>query len=189
MTTLDEYLARIRAMQPELVIQSTNLVTVGAHNNAVMVTSPDGKWVFRFTKNDAGKAALQRELYVLDAIKGRTAVDVAVPVLREPDVIAYHMLEGEPLTYWTIAALNEAVQQRIAEQLGSFLRDLHNTPAGLPIPDNTHENKNETLGQFYNQIKEKLYPYLEAHQRAWVERLFADAEGLYDNLSPDKVPG
>ncbi len=186
MTTLDEYLPRIQAMHSNLVIQSMRLVTVGAHNNAVMLTSSDGNWVFRFAKNDSGKSALSRELCVLDAIKGRTAVAVPVPVMREPDAIAYRMLMGEPLTYWTIAALNDVVQQRIADQLGSFLRELHNTPFGLPIPDNTHENKNETLGQFYDPIKEKLYPYLEAHQCAWIDRLFADADGLYDNLSPEQ---
>ena len=186
MTTLDEYLPRIRAMYPSLVIQSTSFVTVGAHNNAVMVKSSDGNWVFRFAKNDSGKLALSRELCVLDSIRNHTPVNVPVPIIREPDAIAYRMLEGEHLTYWTIATLNDVAQQRIADQLGDFLRELHNTPAGLPVPDNTHEDKDGMFSQIYDQVKEKLYPYLEAHQCAWVDRLFADAAGIYANLPPEQ---
>jgi len=186
MTTLDEYLPRIRALHPDLVIKSTSIITVGAHNNAVIVKSSDGNWVFRFAKNDSGISALSRELCVLDSLKGRTPVDVPMPVIREPDAIAYRMLEGEHLTYWTIVALDDVVKQRIANQLGTFLRELHNTPVGLPIPDYTCEDKTEMFSQIYGQLKEKLYPYLETHQRAWVDRLFADADGLYTNLPPEQ---
>jgi len=186
MPLLDEYLARIRAMDPNLVIQFARLITVGAHNNAVIVTGLDSNWVFRFAKNDSGKSALSREISVLDSIKDRTTVNVPVPVIRESDAIVYRMLEGEPLTYWTIAAANKVVQQRMADQLGGFLRELHNTPKGLPIPDNTHEDKGRMFAQIYDQVRSDLYPFMEAHQRDWVDRLFADADGIYDNLPPEQ---
>ncbi len=186
MNTLDEYIPRIRAMHPGLAIQSASLVTVGAHNNAVMVESPDGNWVFRFAKNAAGISALEREVCVLDSLIGRTPVEVPAPVIREADAIAYRRLEGEALTYWRMAALDEAAKQRISEQMGAFLRELHYTPPGLPIPDCSGEDKTEMFNQIYAQLKEKLYPHLEAHQRAWVERLFADGEGLYVDLPPEQ---
>jgi aminoglycoside 2''-phosphotransferase len=184
--TLEDYLPRIHSLLPDLVIDSARMVTVGAHNNAVLVTSPDGKRVFRFAKNENGIAALERELVVLDALRGRTPLDVPAPFLREPDLIVYPMLEGEPLTPLLLMSLDEAVQQRLAEQMGAFLRELHNTPKGLPLPDNSSADLDLMFSQIHAELQEKLYPYLAPHQRAWVERLFADGAGLYAAVPEDQ---
>jgi aminoglycoside 2''-phosphotransferase len=185
--TLDDYLPRIRSMLPGIVIDSARMVTVGAHNNAVLVTSPDGNMVFRFAKNENGIVALRRELVVLDALKGRTPVDVPAPVLREPDAIVYPMLEGEPLTPLLLMSLDEPIQQRLAEQMGAFLRELHSTPKGLPVPDASGEDKDLMFSQIHAELQEKLYPYMAPHQRLWAERLFADGAGLYAAVPKDQL--
>lgn len=186
MTHLDQYLPRIRAMRPKLTIQSARLNTEGAQNDVVIVASDDGHWIFRFTKNDPARAALDRELRLLDAIQPHVPIPVPDPVIRESDAMAYRMLEGEPLTAWLIASLDESMQQRLADQLGHFLRTLHGMPPGL-LPERERQAGGEGFRELHMRLREKLYPFFDPHQREWTDRLFADGDGIYDNLPPEQA--
>ncbi len=181
MTTLDHYLPRIRTMHPHMTVQSARLNTDGAQNDVVIVASDDGNWIFRFTKNDPARAALDRELRLLDAVKLHMPIPVPDPVIRESDAMAYRMLEGEPLTAWLIASLDESTQQRLADQLGGFLRTLHGMSPGL-LPERERQAGGEGFRELHMRLREKLYPFFDPHQREWTDRLFADGDGIYDNL-------
>jgi aminoglycoside 2''-phosphotransferase len=180
MTVPDQYLSRIREWLPDLVIRSARLNQDGAQNDVVIADCTDGSWIFRFTKNEASRAALARELCLLDAIKDHMPVPVPVPLIQESDAMAYRMLEGQPLTFWLLASLDEPTQQHIADQLGAFLRKLHNWSDKLPLPANTNELG--SLDAVHDHFKKNLYPHLDPHQREWVDRLFADANTISSGL-------
>jgi aminoglycoside 2''-phosphotransferase len=188
MTHLEDYMPRIRAMHPELHIQSVHMATTGGANNTIIVASDDGNWIFRFAKTDASRAGYRTELALLDALKPHLELPIPQPVIREPDVMAYRMLEGVPLTHWLLASLDSALQQRLADQLGAFLRTLHSMPReAVPLHRPAKTGNNFDFGPFYARVQERLYPSFDPHQREWVDRLFADGAGLYDNLPPDEA--
>lgn len=160
-------------------MSSARLATNGAQYDVVIGGDRDGAWVFRFARNDASRAALQRELALLDAIAGRMPVPVPVPELRAADAMAYRLLPGEPLTHWLLRSLGPSVQQRLAEQLGAFLQMLHSWPGPLPLPVNT--NDGGSLDDLHEHFRRTLYAYLDAHQKVWIDRLFADAASITAN--------
>lgn len=178
-TVSDELLSRVHLMRPGVELSSARLATNGAQYDVVIASDPDDAWVFRFAKNDASRAAMQRELALLDAIAGRTPVPVPVPELRAVDAMAYRLLPGEPLTHWLLQSLEPSVQQRLAEQLGEFLQMLHGWPGELPLPVNT--NAGGSLDDLHEHFRRTLYAYLDAHQQVWIDRLFADAASITAN--------
>ncbi len=188
MTHLDSYMPRIRAMHPDLRIQSARMDTTGGQNDAVIVASDDGNWIFRFAKTDASRAGYRTELALLDALRPHMALPIPEPVIREPDAMAYRMLAGVPLTHWLLASLDGAVQQRLADQLGTFLRTLHTLPRGS-VPKHAPQTtgNSDNFRELHANIQEKLYPVFDPHQREWVDRLFADGEGIYRNLPPEQA--
>jgi aminoglycoside phosphotransferase (APT) family kinase protein len=169
----------VHMMHPGVELSSARLATNGAQYDVVIAGDHDDEWVFRFARNDASRAALQRELTLLDAIAGRMPVSVPVPELRAADAMAYRLLPGEPLTHWLLQSLEPSVQQRLAEQLGAFLQMLHRWPGELPLPANI--NNGGSLDDLHEHFRRTLYAYLDAHQQVWIDRLFADAASITAN--------
>jgi aminoglycoside phosphotransferase (APT) family kinase protein len=122
MTQLDPYLARAKAMHPGIVVRTARLNTDGGQNVVLIAQSSDGDWVFRFPRDEAGIAAMRRELTLLDALGDRMPIPVPAPLMRTDDAIAYRMLTGVPLTHWLLQSLDEPLQQRLADQMAMFLR-------------------------------------------------------------------
>lgn len=172
------YLERIRALRPDLTTESAasgHPDGDSSDNDVIIVGHPDGKWVFRFARTDDRRQRMVFETRVLDLLRERAAMPVPHPVVREADVMAYHWIEGEPLTPWLIASLDEAAQQRLADQLGAFLRALHSTPSDEPLPDSSPDEYRAYFAERLPRVRETLYPRVMAFQREWVERLFSDA--------------
>jgi aminoglycoside 2''-phosphotransferase len=156
-------------MRPELTIESASLNSDGLANDVIIV---NGEWVFRFAKNDMGRTMLADELAALDLIATRSPIPVPCPIAREADAIAYRYLPGEPLTRWRFAALDASTQQRIAAQLGVFLRCLHSIEpqGGLRIV--TPEHRRARWLKRRGKIETALTPHLMPHQHEWMARLF-----------------
>lgn len=165
-------------MRPELTIEtvaSGHPDGDGSDNEVVIVDGPDGKWVFRFATDDDRRQRMVFELRILDQLCQRSVLAVPNPTVREADVMAYRWIEGELLTAWLIASLDEVAQQRLADQLGAFLRAMHGTPSDEAMPDSSPEAYRDYFAERLPKLRETLYPRVMAFQREWVERLFADA--------------
>ncbi len=100
-----------------------------------------------------------------------------LPIAREADVIAYRLIEGEPLTRWALAEMSDAAQQAVADQLGAFLRALHAMPALDGIRVVAPEQQRARHAERRAFIEHTLTPHLMKYQVGYMRRLFDDALG------------
>jgi aminoglycoside 2''-phosphotransferase len=167
------YLLRIRALQPDLAIESASLNRDGMANDVVVV---NGKWVFRFPKTEAARGLLRYESELLRLVAQHVALPIPQLELAAEDVGRYRFVEGRPLYRHTLLRASEQEQAALAEQLALFLTQLHSIPLAL-VPEPPYAARAESRRARYLEMQraaeEHLYPLLWADQRAWVEDLFA----------------
>ena len=174
MTASDEHLERIRECMPGLEVRRIETNTDGLENDIVVVNDQQA---FRFAKSAADRERLAREARVTRLVA--RFVDLPIPQFSHvaDDFVAYEKIPGVALHRDVLLTQPEAVQERCAEQLAIFLRQLHSIPApelerngvaATPAP-----GKNADWLQLYEQVKELLFPHLARHVRECVERRFA----------------
>lgn len=179
-TGLEQYLTRIRQIQPGIAIEAAVINNDGLVNDVVVV---NGETVFRFAKGEYGKWALASELRILSAIRERVHLPVPIPDVAHDEVITYPFLRGEPLTRTVLAGLNEEDRLAVAEQMAVFLRDLHGTPLDESLPATMAPVRYQDWLAIRQQAIEKLCPLLMKHQRAWLNALFNDMLGNPENFA------
>jgi aminoglycoside 2''-phosphotransferase len=163
------YLDRIVARYPELVFSSIHADSDGLVNDVFIINN---ELVCRFSKNEEALSSLLVEANVLDL--ARKYLDMPIPFFehREPGFVAYRMIPGEPLYRHDIFSASQAIQNRYAEQLATFLRQLHALPIHDALPFVTPEEKQEYYAYLYTGIERELFPYLMTMGRDWVKHLF-----------------
>jgi aminoglycoside 2''-phosphotransferase len=183
----EQYLARIHALYPDLTISSLHVDSDGLINNVYIINN---ELVFRFPKNEEAQKSLAVEIKVLDL--ARNHLDITIPFFehREPDFVVYRMIAGEPLYRNDILRLDETIQDRLAEQLAIFLRQLHTIPINefdsLAIPKSDPAQKLARCNRLYQDIEQELFPYLMTMAKDSVRQLF---EPLFTGkLSLDFLP-
>lgn len=167
---VEQYLPRIRALCPTLSIETIAFNGEGLVNDVVII---NGTTAFRFAKREAGKAVLAKEICILDLIRPHLAVAVPQPFYTDCDLMAYPLLPGASLTRPTWAALDQSAQQRVIDQLATFLRTLHQFPHAATLPATDAPHRYEDWVGIRQRVATKMYPLLLKHQVAWVEHLFA----------------
>ena len=163
------YLDRIGASYPELAISSIHADTDGLVNDVYIINN---ELVCRFPKNKEAQTPLLIEADILDL--ARKHLDMPIPYFehREPDFVAYRMIPGEPLYRQDIFGASQTIQNRYAEQLATFLRQLHAVPIHDTLPSMTPEQKLAHYTHFYTEIEHELFPYLMTMAKYWVKHLF-----------------
>jgi aminoglycoside 2''-phosphotransferase len=87
--------------------------------------------------------------------------------------LGYRKLAGEPLWRETFRTIDDdETLERLASQLGGFLKELHSVPADsigceLPVLDTDVK-----CADLYARIREKLFAYMRPDAREWTERHF-----------------
>lgn len=172
---LADYVAKVQADFPTLGVQSARLNSDGMMND-VLVLNED--LVFRFAKNEAAQRLLAYEARLLDLI-GRY-VSLAVPRIEHctDAYMHYRLLVGRPLYRHLLLRSDEQLQSRLAQQLATFLRELHAVPwREAPDPPWQQTGEAESQRTFYQRrleaLERELYPLLWADQKAWIEDLYA----------------
>ena len=169
----DPLLERIHSIMPDLNIVTVERNQEGLINDIVIVNLG---LVFRFAKTERYADFLETEMKILDLIRPNLGVDVPAPIYRERGCVVYPFLEGKPLLRETILGMDEDMQTKVAEQLGTFLHGLHTADisnAGWDIPVTLAPVTRERWMDLYKRITEKVYPLMLKHQVQWAERLFA----------------
>jgi aminoglycoside 2''-phosphotransferase len=166
------YLERIRSMRPDLAIETVRQINEGGVNVVVVVNDA---WVFRFVRTDDGRQALTNELRAFDLLRGQVDLALPDPVVRCDDAIAYHLIEGEALTAWLLNGYDDAIQQRIADQLAAFLRQMHRIPHDGSLPSGTAAESLDWCRYWHEEMRRTLYPTLDLYQREWADYLFEGA--------------
>jgi aminoglycoside 2''-phosphotransferase len=167
------YLDRILALYPELIFSSVYADADGLVNDVYIINN---ELVCRFPKDEEAQASLIVEADILDL--ARKYLDMLVPLFehREPDFVVYRMIQGEPLYRHDILGASQTVQNRFAEQLATFLRQLHSLPIHelrrYAIPHVTPAQKLAQFMHFYTEIEQELFPFLMTMAKDWVKQLF-----------------
>jgi len=183
------YLEQIQEHLPKFDLASVRLNRDGLVNDIVIVNN---EWVFRFPKDEAGKQLMAREAGLLDLI--RRHVDMPVPHFERctDDYAVYRFIAGVPLDRNTILRQDDPTQSQLADQLATFLRQLHAIPKDALTQHsfpNAHGNgTREDWAARLSQIEHDIYPLLWADQKRWVAELFAPVlDGRLDMHEYDPV--
>ena len=174
------HLDRIRASFPTLALDSVRHNPDGLANDVIIVND---ELVFRFPKDEGARAALAREAKALELVRRYVATPVPYVERHADDFVMYRLIPGEPLYRRTILSQDECAQERLAEELATFLRQLHAIPRdeavrelGEPAP-----REPDYWLTRYQEVERHLYSLLWADQRLWIDDLFAPVlEGALD---------
>jgi aminoglycoside 2''-phosphotransferase len=166
-------MSRIRQAFPQADLASATVNVDGLVNIVIIA----GRRVYRFARNETGKAALQHEALILKLVQ--TATTLAVPKFEmvADDFVTYELIAGQPLVRNDILRLPVVEQDRLAEQLAMFLRHLHSIPVevlemnGIRASDG-RQTQAEWLG-LYEAVQTELYPLMYRVTRDWVQQHFA----------------
>jgi aminoglycoside 2''-phosphotransferase len=173
------YQQEIARAEPELALETVETNNEGLVNNVLII---NGRRVFRFPKHDWAIDHLRHEANCLAL--ARKHLEMTLPhwsvyeseQLRHP-FAAYDWIPGEALTRHTLLRLPLADQQAIAQQLGTFLHQLHTVPTTevekMEIRPSVTNRTMEKWQKLYDDVKEMLFPYLMTFARDWVEQHFA----------------
>jgi aminoglycoside 2''-phosphotransferase len=160
----------------------------------------DGRWIFRFPRSPEVAERLAIEVCLLPRLAPR--LPLAIPrfayVARDvgdrPAFVGYEALPGEPLRPQVLRSLPSETVDRVANQLGEFLRVLHQMPlaevigCGVPVPAAPPHLLDERR---FAEIKATVFPVLADDERAWVSQRFASflVEPSHFQFTPVLVHG
>lgn len=187
------YQQEISRVEPNLPLENVEINYEGLVNDVLIV---NGRRVFRFPKHDWAIDHLQQEANCLALAQKH--LDTILPhwtvyeseALGYPFVV-YDWIPGEALTRHTLLRLPLADQQALAEQLGTFLYQLHTIPMTeveqVEIRPSVTNRTQEKWQKLYDDVKEILFPYLMAFARDWVEQHFAAVLANPDFMAHEPV--
>lgn len=172
------YLNRIREVYPDLEVSTVELVEESVFNDVLIVNDA---LIFRFPRSPDGVQRLKTEIAILDAVQGHMSFPVPLPTFVSDDLesvgeafMGYQMLLGERLKDHLDAFCENTMSQKLADQLATFLRELHSLPPGkihseLPLKDGS---RREALPGLLREFREHLYPHMRADAQDLVTRQF-----------------
>jgi len=166
---------QIHKVMPDLAIASYELHQEGLVNDVLVV---NGQWVIRFTHTEWGKELMTMEDQLMRFIAPQLILKVPFPEKCADGVMVYPLLQGDPFLRETWASADETDQQRLADQLGLFLNELHHLSTenlDWEIPLTLAPVTLETWVDIYERFVEKVQPLLLPHQKEWMDSLFESA--------------
>jgi aminoglycoside 2''-phosphotransferase len=167
------HLKRIRESNPDLIVSRVE-VNPDAQVHEVVIVNRER--VFRFPKSDWARASLQQEQNLLDLIRDV----VAMPIPRfdqiEDDYGSYPYIPGLSLNRSLVRGQPGHVQDRLAWQLGVFLRQLHAIPMRVLrqrriAVSETVRSRDDWL-RLFEGVQRELFPWMVTHAREEVLRHF-----------------
>lgn len=174
MESYSAQIRRIREAFPELALSSLRADPDGLINDVLILNE---ELVFRFPKNDTwARELLRNEIRVIDLLSDYTNMHLPVFEHRFDDFVAYKFIPGTALQRNDILTLDDTAQDRIAEQLADFLRQMHTIPMVEIIRHNISQSDVNRSHNVWRRLAEDvervLFPLMMAHTRQWVVRHF-----------------
>jgi len=168
----EKYKIRIGEISPDLVVKDIKLNDAGLMNDIVIVNDD---FVFRFPKHEYAFKHLRTEAELLDFLQDKITLEIPKPFYVSEDAMAYPLVAGETLRRDLLLKLPEAQQQRMADQIAQFFKELHGTDpndADFEVPQADALMKYEGWMGAYERIREKVFPLLMPHVRDFMREHF-----------------
>ncbi|HJS28432.1 MAG TPA: aminoglycoside phosphotransferase family protein [Anaerolineales bacterium] len=188
MDKTEKYLQHIRALFPSLSVITARLNDQGQSNDGLIVNE---EFIFRFPKHASALRKMRAEFDILRALQGRTTLRVPDPICfrLDTDIVGeaffgYRLIPGEPFLQETFRSIREeAVLNRVAEQVAGFLGELHSFRPGngfeLGLP--RRDTREEWVG-LLTKIREQLLPELSREESVliidYIESFMVDDENF-----------
>jgi aminoglycoside 2''-phosphotransferase len=154
-----------------LKINNIKTINTGAESNIIEVND---KWIFRFHKNKLAKEKTEKRLKLLISFEKKAPLYIPVPKYVESNFIAYKKIPGTPLYPTKFNKLNSTEKEKIAKQLGIFLKSLHN---------HKHASSKFNTGYLtmrkgdYNTIPGEIAKFLNNKEQKILKAKFEKIEG------------
>lgn len=170
---LESYEKRISEICPELALENVSFNSTGLLNDVVIVND---EFVFRFVKRDFGYKDPQEEASLLHSLKKHITLPIPTPFYQSSDALAYRLIRGKTLRRDVLMRLSEDDRQAVANQLARFFKELHSVPvneiSGFELPKAPLQMNYDGWVNAYEQIREKVFPFLMPHSREWATEHF-----------------
>lgn len=188
---LEGFRESIEAVCPGLGLERVELFRAGQNNELILV---NGELIFRFPKFAAGAAGLRREDAVLRAVRPRVPLATPEYIYLNPDdevgraFVGYRKLPGSPLWPEDFRRIgDEGTVDRLAADIGSFLRALHAVPTEtVDIPQEPSDSP-AALREIFGRVEQVVFPRLTMEARAWTTEQFEAFLGDDERFAFDKV--
>ena len=158
MSKVDTYERRIHDIFPELSIEKIKLNDTGSENDIIEVND---ELIFRFPKHEIGIKKLNKEVQILKLIKKYITLNIPRIFYEHREVVGYFMICGVDLSKDLLGELDEKTQQLAANQLATFLKELHNVPKSRillsDIYDSGVTHKYKDWGDLYQRLSEEAF--------------------------------
>jgi aminoglycoside 2''-phosphotransferase len=172
-------LETILKIYPHFGPTSARFVKGHGQNNQILIVSE--RWVFRSPHYAEGAERLTRTVEILRALRGTLPLRIPDPVMVHVDsksadkvFVGYPLIEGEPLWSRAFEQLpDEALRQRVVDQLTGFLKALHDYPIGGLFHDEVAVF--DPLVQWrdlYERIRTRLFSAMRPDAREATSRHF-----------------
>jgi aminoglycoside 2''-phosphotransferase len=167
------YLQLIRAAQPDLKIESVRLNDEGMVNDVLIINEAR---VFRFPKHEWAFDDMLHEARCLALARQYVSLRLPEWTVHEDAFVSYDWIPGVALQRHAILRQDEATQEALAEQLGTFLTQLHAIPmaevAESGIQPSVTNRTRERWLQLYEDVQRELFPHLMQFQQDWARLHF-----------------
>lgn len=181
MNKVDIYEQRIHDIFPELSIENISLHDEGLNNYIIEVNND---LIFRFPKSEYAVEKLNKEVKILKLLKNYITLNIPKTFYEQREVLGYFMMSGVPLRKDLLMDIDKNTRQLVANQLATFLKQLHNVPADkifeFDIPNSEVPNTYKDWVNLYHHLQEDVLPELPSHTQEWAKKHF---EVFLDNKS------
>jgi aminoglycoside 2''-phosphotransferase len=168
---MKDYIERIKAVYPELMIEDVYSNDLGQNNDVLIVNN---SLVFRFPKYIKGIVSLKEETKILEYISGAISIPIPCPTYKsferlEPGKVftGYKRIEGDPFWNEHLIKVNKEDSLKLAEQLVTFLIEIHsiskeNVGKYLKLKES---NPYEEMKILFHNIQDKLFQFINKNSQ------------------------
>lgn len=170
------YIHAIQDAYPDFSIETVQLNQNGQFNDILIVNNES---IFRFPKTQREAAKLVTETALLRSLQAHVILPIPNPIYQSKETtsigqvfMGYRLLPGEPLWPEILRKLQNEEVQHLANQLATFLRQLHAIPAEALEVKLPESQGYEEWRALYDRFRNKLFPFMRADACRWVTEQF-----------------
>lgn len=158
---MDNIKSKIENIQKTTRIKVDNCKVINKGSESLILEIND-KWIFRFPRTKIHREKMQKRLSFLNSFSKVSPISIPEPKYTQDDFIGYKKISGEPFLPTQIVKLSVKDKNKIAKQLGLFLKSLHN---------HKHKQIYFNTGYLvmrksdYNAVPKQIAKYLNSYER------------------------
>lgn len=168
-----KYVSYIKGRYPQLDITKVECnFTDGLHGDIVTVNEKD---VYKFARYDWSAGYIENEVKIINAIGGDISIHIPKAEPVEKGIGKFSFIKGEPLYRNVLLQMGNRIQEMVAEQLATFLKQLHSislrSEALKNLPDCQATMAQEDWLIKYEEIERKVFPYCDSYTKEYFRQI------------------